>query len=121
MSKILLVEDSRFVRYLLRKNIEHIEMEVIGECSDQKDVLTLYEQMAPDLVMVDYSLPDTLGIKVVEQLLAKDIYAKIILMIPLRMEQQIQSLISMGVKAVLVKPFYPETLQSILIEVAVAL
>lgn len=121
MARILIVEDSRFIRYLLRKNIEHLEMEVIGECTDHLQTLEFYEKYQPDVVMLDYSLPDTPPFKMVEQLLAQDIYARIILMIPLRMESQIQNLIAMGIKAVLIKPFYPENLQSTLIEVAVGL
>ncbi|HEY9842286.1 MAG: response regulator [Candidatus Sericytochromatia bacterium] len=121
MPKILIVEDSRFIRYLLRKNIEHLEMEVVGECSDQNQALELYQSCKPDVIMLDYSLPETSGLKLVEQLLAQDIYARVVLMIPLRMESQIQNLIAMGIKAVLVKPFYPENLQSTLIEVAVGL
>lgn len=121
MPKILVVEDSRFIRYLLRKNIEHLEMDVIGECADQTQALELYQQHHPEVVMVDYSLPEVSGLKLVELLLAKDIYARIVLMIPLRMEAQVQNLIAMGIKAVLVKPFYPEHLQSTLIEVAVGL
>lgn len=119
MPKILVIEDSRFIRYLLRKNIEHLEMEVVGECSDLSQALDLYQLHEPDVIMLDYSLPESSGLKLVEMLLAKDIYARIVLMIPLRMESQIQSLIAMGIKAVLVKPFYPENLQSTLIEVAV--
>ena len=121
MPKILIVEDSRFIRYLLRKNIEHLEMEVVGECGDQSQVLELYQTTHPDVVMLDYSLPDTSGLKLVELLLAQDIYARIVLMVPMRMASQSQNLIAMGIKAVLTKPFYPENLQSTLIEVAVEL
>lgn len=121
MPSILIVEDSRFIRYLLRKNLEHLEMQIVGECSHSEEALQLYQQTRPDVVVLDHSLPDATGLKLVEDLLAYDIYARIVLMIPQRMSAQVQNMIAVGVKAVITKPFYPENLQSTLIEVAMGL
>lgn len=118
MPNILIVEDSRFIRFLLRKNLEHLEMNIVGECTHSKHVLELYKQTLPDVVLIDHSLPDLSGLQLTETLLAHDIYARIILMIPQRMAKESQNIIAIGVKAVVIKPFYPENLQSTLIEVA---
>lgn len=121
MPKVLIVEDSRFIRYLLCKNIEHLEMQIVGECSHSDQAMELYQTNKPDVVLIDHSLPDMDGLKLTEILLAYDIYARIILMIPQRMAQETQNIIAVGVKAVISKPFYPENLQSTLIEVAMSL
>jgi len=114
---ILIVEDSHFIRYLLKKNIEQLEMQTVGECSTAAEALILYQKCKPDIVIVDHSLPDQTGTKLVEDLLTLDIYARIILLIPMRMEYEAQNLIAMGVQSVISKPFYPEPLQKSLIEV----
>jgi len=119
--RILIVEDSRFIRYLLKKNLAHLEMEIAGECSEAETALNLYLTTAPDAILIDHSLPEANALKLAEAILGKDIYAKIILLIPWRMASQSQSLIAMGIRAVVVKPFYPESLQSTLIEVTVGL
>lgn len=116
-SGILIVEDSHFIRYLLKKNIEQLEMHTVGECSSAAEALILYKACQPDIVIVDYSLPDQNGSQLVEDLLSLDMYARIILLIPMRMESEIQNLIAMGVQGVISKPFYPEPLQKSLIEV----
>ncbi len=116
-SGILIVEDSHFIRYLLKKNIEQLEMRTVGECSSAAEALKLYQECQPDIVIMDYSLPDQNGTQLVEDLLSLDIYARIILLIPMRMESETQNLIAMGVQGVISKPFYPEPLQKCLIEV----
>lgn len=121
MPQILIVEDSRFIRYLLRKNLAYLEMKIAGECSQFEQALEMYKVLKPDVILIDYSLPDTDALTLSEALLSFDIYTKIILLIPLRMAREAQSLIAMGIKAVVVKPFYPESLQSTLIEVSVGL
>lgn len=121
MPSILIVEDSRFIRFLLKKNLEHLEMSIVGECTNSEQVLIQYEHTRPDVVVIDQSLPDISGLKLTEILLNHDIYARIILMIPQRMVEQTQNIIAIGVKAVITKPFYPEHLQSTLIEVAMGL
>lgn len=117
MSGILIVDDSLFIRYLLRKNVEQLEMELAGECSTAAETLSLYPTLLPEAVIIDYALPDHKGTQIIEQILALDIYARIIFVIPLRMNQIIPSLIGRGVKAVITKPFYPEVVQRTLIEV----
>jgi two-component system chemotaxis response regulator CheY len=121
MPQVMVVEDSRFIRYLLRKNLAYLEMKVAGECSQRDEALAMYQRLKPDVVLIDHSLPETNALNLTEALLGLDIYAKIVLLVPLRMAKESQSLIAMGVRAVVVKPFYPEILQSTLIEVTVGL
>lgn len=121
MPQVMVVEDSRFIRYLLRKNLSYLEMKIAGECSQHDEALSMYQTLKPDVVLIDHSLPETDALSLTEALLGLDIYAKVILMIPLRMAKEAQGLIAIGVKAVIIKPFYPEILQSTLIEVTVGL
>lgn len=96
-------------------------MAIVGECSTAQEAQILYSQTQPDAVIIDHRLPDSSGLKLAEALLTQDIYARIVLLIPARMATDSQNLIAQGVKAVVTKPFYPELLQSTLIEVVVGL
>ncbi|MGV3525629.1 MAG: response regulator [Candidatus Sericytochromatia bacterium] len=117
----MIVEDSRFIQQLLQHNIAHLEMELAGTCNTRQEALALYAQTQPDAVIIDYNLPQGNGPKLIEELLVQDIYARLIVLVPSRLAAETQNLIAMGIKAVVVKPFYPEILQSTLIEVAVGL
>lgn len=121
MPRLLIVEDSRFIQQLLQRNIAYLEMEIAGTCQTREEALTLYAETHPDAVIIDYSLPNGNGPQLIEELLVHDIYARLIVLVPSRLASETQNLIAMGIKAVVVKPFYPEILQSTLIEVAIGL
>jgi YesN/AraC family two-component response regulator len=117
MKRILIIEDSAFIRQLLIENLAELQMEISGECGTAKDGLELFKAKKPDVTILDYSLPDQTGFQLAEELLKTDIYARLILLIPHRLFYHTHDLIAMGIRAVVTKPFYPEKLQSTLIEV----
>lgn len=119
--RILIIEDSQFIRYMLKKHLTELHMEVVGEATRPREGLQLFDSLQPDITIVDYSLPTMNGIKVVEALLSKDMYANIVFLLPVRLRAKAREMIGMGMKGVLLKPFHVEQLQSLLIEVAVSL
>ena len=57
--KILIVEDEVLVRCGLRSmvNWEKLGMDVIGDASNGKEALEIYEKEKPDIVMTDIKMP----------------------------------------------------------------
>ena len=63
--RILLADDQERVRYALRALLrQQPGWKVIGEAEIAKDLLALAEVLDPDLVLLDWNLPDMLGEKV---------------------------------------------------------
>ncbi|PIQ26757.1 hypothetical protein COW36_00615 [bacterium (Candidatus Blackallbacteria) CG17_big_fil_post_rev_8_21_14_2_50_48_46] len=116
MKRILVIEDSAFIRYLLQENLLELQMEIIGESSTSEEGFELFQKYKPDVTLIDYSLSTGSGLELAEKILKENMYARLILMLPYRMFYQAQELIAMGIRAVVSKPFYPEKLQSTLIE-----
>ncbi|MDW3205715.1 MAG: phosphate regulon transcriptional regulator PhoB [Alphaproteobacteria bacterium] len=65
--KILIVEDETAVVTLLRYNLEHQGFEV-DAVSDGEEALVAIEENPPDLVLLDWMLPQLSGIEVCRQL-----------------------------------------------------
>lgn len=62
--KVLLAEDHSVVREGLRELIERQEdMRVVGEASDGEEAVSLANELAPDLVLMDIALPKLTGIE----------------------------------------------------------
>lgn len=117
MKRILIIEDSAFIRHLLIENLSELQMEIVGEGMTPEEGLAMFKSQTPDVTLIDYSLPNQTGFQLAEEMLKHNIYARLILMIPHRMFYRSHDLIAMGIRAVITKPFYPEKLQSTLIEV----
>ena len=69
MIKVLLADDHSIVRAGLRRIVEESgDMEVIAEAADGKETVRLIRETAPDVAVVDISMPGLDGLEVVSQL-----------------------------------------------------
>lgn len=78
MAKILIVDDSRFPRMLLRKMLEASGHQ-IAEAADGASTLERYSEERPDVVLLDLFLAEESGLDVLARLLAVDREARVVL------------------------------------------
>ena len=77
---ILLVEDDAMVRGWVRLSLRSSEFRVVGEAEDAATAVDLCRRRAPDLLLVDYRLPDMVGTELLRQLRQDGVTAPAILM-----------------------------------------
>lgn len=112
--KILIVDDSMFMRRQITMMIAEGEDKEIIEASNGMESIQLYQSEKPDLVLLDITMPDKSGIEVLEELLTINPNANIIMCSALGQEQMIADALRIGAKDFLVKPIKKEQLQSVL-------
>jgi len=61
--KVMLVDDSAFMRNMLKKLVTENGGEVIGEAGDGGEASTKYQELHPDLVFMDIMMPNVNGIE----------------------------------------------------------
>lgn len=67
--RLLLVEDHELVREGVRVLIgAQADMEVVGEAGDGRTAIRLAEELRPDIVVMDISMPDMNGLQATEKL-----------------------------------------------------
>ncbi|KZL94278.1 EAL domain-containing protein [Clostridium magnum] len=66
-SLILVADDSRFMRFTLREFLEKDGYEVI-EAKNGKQVLSLFEERKPDIILMDFMMPEIDGVSACAQL-----------------------------------------------------
>ena len=59
MAKILIVDDSRISRRVLRASLEKLGHTVIAEAGNGDEALRLYDEQKPDLVTMDITMPES--------------------------------------------------------------
>lgn len=69
--KILLCDDHRMMRDGLRVILEREGLAVIGEAANGREAIVLVEELRPDIVVMDISMPDLNGIDATRRLLTK--------------------------------------------------
>lgn len=66
MTKVLIVDDSRTSRKILRNLLEEEGFEIVGEAVNGDDGYLKYKELHPDLVTMDITMPVTDGIQALQ-------------------------------------------------------
>ena len=108
--KIMLVDDSRTIRNIQKKVLTKLGYEDIVEAADGVEALAAYKESRPDLMLIDWNMPNMDGITLVKTIRQTD---KSIVMIMCTTEtEQARKVeaVRAGVDNYIVKPFTAETL-----------
>ena len=111
MIKVLLADDHGIVRAGLRRIVEDSDdMEVVAEAADGKEAIRQARKQAPDVVVVDISMPGMDGLEVISQLRAYTPQLPIIVLTMHEEEQYVVRAIEAGAMGYVTKRSAPEQL-----------
>jgi two-component system chemotaxis response regulator CheY len=79
MAKVLIVDDSLFTRNLLGVMIKMGGHEVAGVAEDGKQALEMFRSLQPELVTLDWMMPNKSGEAVLKKIIMLDPDAKVIM------------------------------------------
>lgn len=80
MITIILVDDHALVRQGLRYLFQNTEIQIIGESGSGIEAIQLVRSLRPDVVLLDFRLPDISGLEVTTRLLRLEPDAKILIL-----------------------------------------
>lgn len=111
MARILIVDDAKFMRTLVKDALSAQGHEIVGEAENGNQAVAMYGDLKPDLVTMDITMREKDGLEAASEILKNDPSARIIMVTALGQEDLLARAIKMGVKDFVVKPFPPERLQ----------
>lgn len=89
-ARILIVDDHAMVRLALAEAIDqHVDLELVGEAENGEKAIQLYRELQPDVVTMDYQLPDRCGDEVIGSIIAEFPSARILLLSIFETEESI--------------------------------
>ena len=108
VNKILVVDDSSFMRMTLKDILKKAGYDVVGEAADCKAAMEKYKEVTPDLVTMDIVMPGDDGVKTLKELKKIDPNARILMVSALGQEALVMEAMGAGAKGYITKPFKPE-------------
>lgn len=105
MARILVVDDAAFMRMMIKDILIKGGHEVVGEAKDGNDAISKYEELKPDIVTMDITMPDKDGIAAVKEIRSKNPNAKIIMCSAMGQQAMVLEAIQSGARDFVVKPF----------------
>lgn len=105
MANILLVDDSRTSRKVLRNILEEAGHTVVGEATNGQDGVKMYVQIKPDLVTLDITMPVMDGLAALEGIRREDPEARVIMVTAAGQNSKIVEAVKLGAAEFVTKPF----------------
>ncbi len=103
--KILIVDDSSFLRNSLRKLLEEGGFEVVAMAENGLEGVARYKELKPDLVTLDIIMPQMGGLEALKAIRHLDPGARVVVVSSLSAKEPIQECGRAGAKGYILKPF----------------
>ncbi|WP_163971232.1 response regulator [Oceanobacillus halotolerans] len=104
-NSILIVDDAAFMRMMIKDILEKNGFKVVGEAQDGNEAVEQYNELKPDLVTMDITMPEKDGITALKEIKQSNPDAKIIMCSAMGQQAMVIDAIQAGAKDFIVKPF----------------
>ena len=102
---VLIVDDARFARRIETKALQDAGFEHIVEAKTAKEALQIFEEQAPELTLLDITLPDNSDLTLLRTMMKIRPEAKIVMNSAIGQELIIQDALKAGARDFITKPF----------------
>jgi two-component system chemotaxis response regulator CheY len=106
--KVLIVDDTAFMRRMLRDILTKADFEVVAEARNGQEAVEAYREMQPDLVIMDITMPEMDGIAALRQITSEFPESRIIMCSALGQQEMVLESLEAGAQDFVVKPFLPD-------------
>ncbi|MBO8155227.1 MAG: response regulator [Bacillaceae bacterium] len=103
--KVLIVDDAAFMRMMIKDILEKNGFEVVGEAQDGNEAVEKFQELSPDLVTMDITMPEKDGITALKEIKEMSPEAKVIMCSAMGQQAMVIDAIQAGAKDFIVKPF----------------
>ncbi len=112
MSKIrlMVVDDSPFASKQIQDTVEGNGYEVVAYAKNGEEAVKLYDEVKPDIVIMDIIMPGIDGLETAQILLKKDSSAKILMLSSLCDGGTLEEVRKIGLKYLIPKPWEDDVL-----------
>ncbi|MEB2308141.1 MAG: response regulator [Candidatus Brocadiaceae bacterium] len=105
MKKILVVDDAKVIRMIIRQILTRNGFEIAGEAGNGREAFEKYKELRPDAVTMDIVMPEVDGIQGLKEIIAFDNQAKVVMISAIDQRDSLMESLRYGAADYVVKPF----------------
>ena len=102
---ILIYDDAAFMRMMIKDILTKNGYNIVGEAENGAKAVEKYNELKPDLVLMDITMPEMDGIEALKKIKSGDPNASIIMCSAMGQQAMVIESIQSGAKDFIVKPF----------------
>lgn len=114
MAKVLIVDDSRTSRRMLKNILAEDGHEVVGEAENGQIGYEKFIELDPDIVTLDITMPVLDGLGALEKIMTLNENAKVIMVTAAGQKNKMMEAIKQGATEFIQKPFEPEQILNVI-------
>ena len=103
--RVLVVDDAAFMRMMVKDILSKNGYDVVGEAENGMKAVEKFNELRPDLVTMDITMPEMDGISAVKAIRKIDPKAKIVMCSAMGQQAMVIEAIQAGARDFIVKPF----------------
>lgn len=107
MARVMICDDSVFMRMMLKNLLVENGHEIVAEAGDGMEAVKLYHEHKPELITMDITMPRMDGIEAVKVIHDDDPLIRIIMVSAIGQQAIVTDAIKAGASDFIVKPFDP--------------
>jgi two-component system, chemotaxis family, chemotaxis protein CheY len=111
---VLAVDDSKTMLAMISAQLRGSDFEVVATARSGLEALEKYQQIKPQLVLLDIVMPEITGIDTLERLLQADTGARVVMVSSVGTEDTVRDCLKKGAKSFLQKPLQKASMLKIL-------
>jgi two-component system chemotaxis response regulator CheY len=108
MARVLVVDDAAFMRKMVSDALAKGGHEVVGEAGNGVEAIARFQELKPDLMTLDITMPEKDGLTALAEIVAADPSARVVMCSALGQEAKVLEAIKLGARDFVVKPFQPD-------------
>lgn len=105
MARILIIDDTYFMRGTLEFILKNAGHEIVGLGKDGAEAVTLYRELKPDLITLDILMKGTDGLSALKTIREMDPAAKVVMVTALGQDEKEEVARRLGAAEYIRKPF----------------
>lgn len=105
MKRVLIVDDAAFMRVSIKNMLTKHGYEVVGEADNGVNAVQKYQELHPDIVTMDITMPEKDGLQALKEILSINPAANVVMVSAMGQESMVREAIISGAKGFIVKPF----------------
>lgn len=114
MKRVLIVDDAAFMRVSIKNMLTKHGYEVVGEAENGKVAIQKFQELDPDIITMDITMPEMDGLASLKKILAINPSANVVMISAMGQESMVREAVLSGAKGFIVKPFKEDIIISAL-------
>lgn len=102
--RVLIVDDAMFMRAAVKRILDQAGFDIVGEAENGQVAVIKYNELQPDAVLMDITMPEMDGLTALKEIRAYDPNARVAMVTALGQQQIVLEAVKSGAKDFLVKP-----------------